>query len=258
MQINIKTYFEDTMKYFQGQELPCDRHHLLVACMPKSGSTWLRTTLSMLPDFTFAPLVNGWDRREQEFSEVQLILFHRVNYISQLHIRYSEPTAKLMKRFSIRPIFLSRDIFDIVPSIRDHLRRESTRGSAAYILPDTPEWPNERIEEFLVEMALPWYFNLYLCWTECDDKLMVNYADMKEDMGAVVRTICDHHGVEVTDADIQKAVDGANQRDTRKNKAKTGRGKSLSDETRAKILHMASYYPDMDFSPIGITAEMRK
>ena len=105
MKIQLNQHLEDYVRYLQSREVqPSGHHHLLIACMPKSGSTWLRTVLCGLNDLQWLSPVNGWDRREHELSEMLLLLFHRQSYVTQLHLRYSLPTAELMRKFALKPI----------------------------------------------------------------------------------------------------------------------------------------------------------
>src|SRR5687767_14488637 len=164
MQTDLEIHLGDYVNFLLKQEMSCQHHRLLLACMPKSGSTWLATMLACLPGFRPAVLVNGHDRREQELSEIQLLLNQRWNYVSQMHLRYSEPTARLIQTFSLKPIVLVRNIFDIVPSIHDHWHCESVRGPSCYLKNAMTNWPSDKIDEFIVDMGLPWYFNFFLSW----------------------------------------------------------------------------------------------
>jgi hypothetical protein len=253
MEINLKENLEDYIRFILGYDVPCEHNHLLLACMPKSGSTWLSTMLSSLPGFEAVTLVNGWDRREQELSEIQLLLHHHSNYVSQMHIRYSEPTAALMHRFTLKPIVLVRNIFDIVPSIRDHWNHEGVRGPACYLSTNLTDWPPDKIDEFIVDMGLPWYFNF--SWRECEDKLLLTYEELRLDPRQAMARICDHYAIGVTATQIDDAISKAKRKSTRLNKAEVGRQESISNAARKTIVTMASYYEEVDFTPIGIQLE---
>jgi hypothetical protein len=255
MQIELNTHLEDYVHYILGHNIKNSYQHLLLACMPKSGSTWLSSILSNLPGFQAAQLVNGWERREQELSEVHLLLNHRCNYVAQMHIRYSQPTAALIQRFSLKPVLLVRNIFDIVPSIRDHWISHGTEGPACYLKEAPTDWPQDRIDKFIVDMGFPWYFNFFLSWTECEHKLLVTYEELRQNPQRIVERICEYHEIEATPSEINDSIRKVLPQSTRLNKAQVGRGRQLSCETKQRILEMASYYEGIDFTPIGISAE---
>lgn len=252
MEINLQENLEDYIRFLMGHEVHCNHHHLLVACMPKSGSTWLASMLSSLPGFESVALVNGWDRREQELSEIQLLLHHRSHYVSQMHIRYSEPTAVLIRRFKLKPIVLVRNIFDIVPSIRDHWNNEGMRGPMCYFNTDLSNWPRDKIDEFIVDIGLPWYFNFFLTWMECADKLLLTYDELHDNPHQAVTNMCELYSIPVTESQISEAVSKGSGKSTRLNKAQIGRRDSVSEIARQKIYSLASYYDGVDFTPIGI------
>ncbi|WP_448534434.1 sulfotransferase domain-containing protein [Parathermosynechococcus lividus] len=228
------------------------RHHLLIACMPKSGSTYLMAIIGHLPKMRIVRLVPGYDRREQELDISRLLAADGFNYVSQHHTRFSEPTKILLDRFCIHPIVLVRNIFDVVISIRDHLRNEGVVSPIAYINPEAIQWDDERLERFIVQMAIPWYFNFYLSWLDCNSKTLVRYEDLIRTPESVILSICDSASIQCNSEKITEAVQSAQQAFTRKNVGVAGRGQGLSHENRRMIYEMASYYTGIDFSPIGL------
>lgn len=90
---------------------------VVVAALPKSGSTFLTELLARLPGMRTAYPVPGYDRREQELcaeslrQEVHNTRFMRQlwrrqalagaapprGFVAQLHLRHSEPTAALLR-----------------------------------------------------------------------------------------------------------------------------------------------------------------
>jgi hypothetical protein len=250
----VRATVPDYAKYVLQTANPVDQPHVLVACMPKSGSTWLTSVLARLPGLSEVALVPGWGRREQELSELRLILGHQRAYVSQMHLRWSEPTGRLLSYFGVRPVVLVRDLHDVIPSLRDHFRYEGVDGSFAYVPADIGRWSDDRIEDFLVDLVVPWYLNFYVSWLDCPDPRLVRYEDLMFDMFGVVRGICGYAGVAASDAQIRDAMWAASQAPTRKNVGGTGRGAALSARSRSHIARLASYYPGVDFSPIGIGA----
>ncbi|MHC5059451.1 MAG: methyltransferase domain-containing protein [Planctomycetota bacterium] len=246
----------DYLEYHAGRSFASDRHRILLACLPKSGSTYLARMLSLRPGWSKAPLVTGYGRREQELSVERLLAAHRAygNYVAQHHVRYSDVTRRLMERFVLKPVVLVRNIFDAAVSVRDHLLDELPAISQAYVPADIAGWDEERQFHFIADMVMPWYFNFFASWADCPDKLLVAYEEMHADAFAVVRRIADHYGLGVADGEIRAAVEeaGGSGEATRKNKGVLGRGDGLPDDVKRKIADLARYYEGVDFSIIGL------
>lgn len=252
------TLDSDTLiRSFAVERLPCDSHHILVACFPKSGSTWLSEILSALPGFARADLVPVYDRREQELAFERLLAAHHLNYVAQHHCRYSAATQHCLRAFSIKPVILVRDIFDCVVSVKDQIDRglndPVTRiGPLAYVPRVYDEWPDEARLNFVVDMCIPWYFNFFVGWQDCGDGVWVRYEDLLADPHATVRHIAEVFAIDASGAEIDTALAAAAHQPTRRNVAVAGRGRMLSDAQRRRIERFAAYYPLRDFSMIGI------
>ncbi|MHC4505615.1 MAG: class I SAM-dependent methyltransferase [Planctomycetota bacterium] len=246
----------DYLAYLRGRTFASEHHRVLLACFPKSGSTYLARVLSLLPGYSKVALVTGYGRREQELSAEKLLAAHRSSgdYVAQHHVRCSAATERLMGQFGLKPVVLVRNIFDTIVSIRDHLRSEPPDIAQAYVPPDIGEWNDERTFRFIVDMIVPWYFNFFASWSQCVDKLLVTYEDVHADVLGVVRGIGNRYGLDLAGDDIRSAVEEANRQgaDTRKNRAVLGRGGSLPDEVRAKVAGLARYYEGIDFAAIGL------
>jgi len=245
------------LRSFAVDTLPCDSHHILVACFPKSGSTWLSEVLSTLPGFAKIDLVPVYDRREQELAFERLLVAHHLDYVAQHHCRYSLATEHCLRAFSLRPVVLVRNIFDCVVSLKDHIDRgthdPATRiGPLAHVPDAYYGFSQEARLDFVVDMCAPWYFNFFIGWQGCKEGLWVRYEDMLADPHATVRRITETFEIGASDAAIDAALATAAHRPTRRNVAVTGRGQTLSAAQRRRIEQFASYYPVRDFSLIGI------
>ena len=97
--------------------------HVLIACMPKSGSTFLADVISQCPGFRRAILTPSAGRREQEIDEQLLRKHGKVSYVAQHHVRNSEWTSEMCRTYGVTPIVLVRSLQDVVVSLRDHMRR---------------------------------------------------------------------------------------------------------------------------------------
>lgn len=240
----------DFQDCYAGKRLPCDHKHVLLACMPKSGSTYLSALIQNLPGFQAANLVGTYEGREQELVSEQLIGFHRGHYVAQHHVRHHSATQKFMFQFSLTPVVMVRNLYDIVFSTYDHMVRESTIGPAACVPGDMMSRPKEEVLSFIVDMIIPWYFNFYCSWQQCHEKLVLNYDSWVRNPLDTLRRVTTYIGHDVGEDDLRRAVETANGANVRFNKGVTGRGQDLPGALKDQIARYAAYYRDQDFSGI--------
>ena len=205
-------------------------------------------------------LVSSYDRKEQVIDARKLmnISFRKNVYFVHQHCRNCLETELFIDSANIIPFLQYRDIFDTVLSYYDHLNNESLVAPMAYM--DDINWEiisdNKGID-YVIDMIIPWYFNFYAGWLSSDfykeDKLFcIGYESLKKDTFSEVKKLLAALGMDYDDDYIKKAIDLSQGQQTRKNKAKVGRGNKLSEDQKEKIIRMAQYYPEIDFSIIGI------
>ena len=232
-----------TARYMAGASVANDRHHILVACMPKSGSSLVTRTIGSLPGFRVASIVQGYDRNEQELSELELLRFHNTNYATQNHIRYSAPLARLMADFNMRPLVLTRNIFDVIVSMRDHFKNVSLTWPLAYVPPKLLDRPDEDIDLFIAEMMVPWYLNFFMSWCDCDSAVWLSYETYTTDPLTRLEETLPNLGVNITRAKTYGAIQAADKsRLKTKNKGVPGRGKAVAPAVVDRIYRLSAYY----------------
>ena len=231
-----------------------ERHAVLLACVPKSGSTYLRRIFTQLPGFSGASLVPGYGRREQELSRERLveITAQPDSFVAQHHVRYSAVTAGYIAEFGLKPLVLVRNIFDTAVSLIDFMR-VAPLNPVAVIPREFADWDDEQAAAFITTMYIPWYFNFFLTWQSCPEKALVTYEELTADPAGTVKRICAQLGIDVDDAEVTAAVTApALEGTTRLNQGITGRGESLPESCKQQIRSMAAFYAGRDFSPLGL------
>jgi hypothetical protein len=244
---------------------------ILLACMPKSGSTFLSQIISDIPQMRREQLVPSSHRREQELDEDRISRANNRNYllrslwskgkfpgtpkpigwIAQHHTRCSQETLALIDKYKVTPVVLVRNIYDIVPSLFDHLTSNSPLMSMAYF---ENSMINNKDEcyEFIVEMIIPWYFNFFVSWKNHGGIKFVLYEELIKDPLDISCGIFEHANIEIEKSLIASAIDKAKSGYTRLNRGISGRGNELPLHLCEKINRYAKFYPNVDFRDIGI------
>ena len=69
--------------------------------------------------------------------------------------------------------------------------------------------------------------------------------------------VAEHTGVPLERSDIQRTISEVNPYENRKNVGVTGRGEALAEETKALLARYRCFYPEVDFSLIGMDEQGR-
>lgn len=220
--------------------------HILVACMPKSGSSFLSNCLTAYKGFRVGILVPDYGVREQEMCELRLEKFNKHAYVAQLHVRNSEWTQKLIQRYGMTHVVLVRDLLDVVASIRDHVRKLFHFGSLITLTERHRDISDDELDSLIVQFAMPWYISFYAGWRKDPKALFLNYEDVTADPVAAMSKIFDKAKFDYTPAEIDAALEKVNgkQERNRFNKGVKGRGQSILPETRQKLVDMMAHYPE--------------
>jgi len=239
-----------------------DKKLIVVAAVPRSGSTFLANTLvksTGLPPFR---LCSGYATNEHDLYLPALCLMNRYGCVSQLHVKGTFHNAILMRTFGIKPVLLVREIDDIVVSLMHDLRRKALKpglgtGVSGYSFlwqdQSTNDLSDERLLDMIIDLAVPWFVNFYVSWHRlCEqaavDALWVTYESMLANKEATLRQILDFLGL--PDVPIDPELLEIRYHTFRE--GRRGRGSwILSAAQRARIRDQFSYYPGIDFGKYG-------
>lgn len=228
------------------------RNQILLACMPKSGSTFLSNLVGRIDGFRKTRLTAAYDRIEQEIDPRAALRRARHSYIAQHHVKYNENTAYVVDTFDITPVVLVRNIFDCVVSLRDHLRRESVDMPMALFEESHLGLSDGELEDMIVALAMPWYIDFYVSWCRRRDALWLTYEDVKENTYHAVQMVLNHAGRPASSQEVEASLKLASASTDRLNKGISGRGTELSERNKDTIKYYCSFYPHVDFSLIGV------
>jgi hypothetical protein len=244
--------------FIAGRISPNRKHVWLVAA-PKSGSTWLSELLADLLGWQTNRLVRWYHRREPEVELRAMLPYTDCNLFSHhQHCRFSDPTRAFIEQFRVRVVLQGRNLFDTVVSCRDHLLQEDLAIPMAYADRSFLDLSEERQLSFVVDLIVPWYLNFYGSWFAAKqsgevDFHWVNYSDLRQDTRGTLQNILRSMGESRTEDQVSAAIDRVAKAPTRLNVGKNGRGAAtLLPVHIERILQLRSYYPALDFSPIGL------
>jgi len=227
------------------RSLTGQRSHVLVACMPKSGSTFLTDVIAAVPGFRRAVLVPAYGRREQELDEFCLRQFDRFDFVAQNHVHFSDWTAEMCGDYGLAPIVLVRSLLDVIVSLRDHLRNDGPVSPIYFVESHHAALDDAQLELMIARLALPWYINFYMSWRQAPDALMIHYEDLTAQPREVIGKVLAFSGAVVSPAEIEAAiaqVRGAGA--SRFNVGRAGRGAKLRPEVLRAVLELIEFYPE--------------
>jgi uncharacterized membrane protein YkvA (DUF1232 family) len=226
------------------------RVHILLACMPKSGSTFVADMIGQLPGFYLAPLIPIAGRREQELDELCLQKADDSDYVAQVHVRHSDWTEDMCRDYGLTPVVLVRNLFDVVVSLRDHVRNESASWPNFFAEPHHGKLDDDALELMIAQLALPWYINFYMGWRRASDVLMIDYDEVVQAPTKVVNDILDFADARVPAADVNATIAKVRAiNESRFNVGVAGRGRGLSPATVRAVLELVAHYPEADADP---------
>jgi hypothetical protein len=226
------------------------RSHILVACMPKSGSTFLTDVIAELPGFHRAVLVPAYGRREQELDETCLRREDRFDYVAQNHVQYSDWTAQMCGDYGVAPVVLVRSLLDAIVSLRDHLRNEGPGSPIFYVDRHHASLDDARLELLIARLALPWYLGFYMSWRQSPDALMINYEDLAARPRETIGKVLNFSGAGARPEEIDAAVARVRSAGAgRFNVGVAGRGRSLKPDVLRAVLELIDFYPEAAEDP---------
>lgn len=238
---------------------PLKKSKTLIACFPKSGSSYISRTLAAILDNEFIFIAGSRNNkidREILLTNEQILTFDKLKqhagkrFVSQAHCLATDRNIGLIKYFDITTIVLVRNIFDICISLRDHILNDANKKQiVAVISPEFPTWPEERQLDLIVDMFVPWYIKFYVSWHNCP-QLMVSYEDMVNDQIEFFRSLLEHCGYKFSEHEIESKLNLDLQPEGRFNKGVVGRGNRLSQDQKNRILALLTYYPEVNFDMI--------
>ena len=232
--------------------------HVFIACVPKSGSTFLKNILLSLTGYRDAFMVYTPGQFEQDLYLPILDSVAHLDTVTQQHCRASDANVQMMQAFGIRPVVLVRNIFDCVISLLDFYNGGAFANS--FFREDYRSLDEDTRIDLLIDHLVPWYFEFVASWSLVEKQrrlelMWLSYDDLIKDKPKAVEDVLGFYGLAAPSRGIVKRISEIEfeKRGTRFNKGVAGRGASrLSDVQKQRIERYARYYPMTDFTRIGL------
>jgi hypothetical protein len=238
----------DAFLLVEGKQMLGNADILLVASQPKSGSTFFCTAIAKLLRYQGAVLVPDWNRREQEIDGGIIKKYKRSfarGYVAHSHVRNSAATTKLTQQHGIRTLVMVRNLYDVIPSIRDHIRKESLDWPMAWLTESHKALPDEALEYAIARLMMPWYMNFYMSWRSDPKAWFLSYEEMIGNPPAALMNASWALGYGRPPlAEAEAAATAARGNGARFNIGVAGRGRDLSDRTKQAVADVLNLYPE--------------
>ena len=230
--------------------IPSKKPHIIIACMPKSGSTFLSRLIGELPGFSHVGLVESWDGREQEFDAARLSRYNRRPYVAQQHSKYNSHLQIFIEQYRLTPIVQVRNFADCVISLRDFYRKR--KGQSAFVAFEQShrDLPDAEFEEAIARFVMPWYVQFYVTWRTAPTAHFFDYDEVISDPVQTVKNILVAAGVTPNFRHIETALERIGSQDTNFNVGKSERGKNICPAAKKTIGRLMDFYPDLKDDPL--------
>ncbi len=241
-----------------------EQSRVLVACQPKSGSTYLSGALGAALDVPRRVLHDSAE--VQELSRRMMEPGLAAGFVGQSHILPTKNAVRLLNEMEVSVVVLERSIADCLVSLYDmYLERiESQQGvwKGEFISqfgifgPFFLEMSPENRLDYLIECAAPWYFKFTAGWRSealglYRAPVFVRYEEFFHTPGGSLDTVLVALGLARDARDRQMPSLETDAKSLRFNVGKVGRGAEiLTPEQQRRLWKMAEV--QLSRTPVSI------
>lgn len=236
-----------------------DGRLIVISAMPKSGSTFLSRAVASASGYAHSFLAYAYGNAEQELYLPAVIDAYGRGTVTQQHFKANQHNLEILNAFRIRPVVLTRNVFDALVSARDHLVQENLANlPGVHVSREFRDLEPERQLDFVIDLFAPWYVAFFVSWHHAEGAgvpfLWMTYEEAVADWPGAVSRVLEFGGRSRPAEDVAGAVaalTGAPRERTRLNHGTVGRGVSLlSLAQRERVLRLTRHYSAVDFSRI--------
>jgi len=202
---------------------------IFIAGLPKSGTTWLRAMLAILPGYNIRPIFDpaGTINRNDISDDIFQSLPKGRYSIIKTHTKYSEENFKIITRHADRFIVMIRDLRDMCVSRYNHIKNDRTHHQCQSY--------NELNKDQGIMDSINAAYKHHVPWVESWRKaandhpnkiLVVRYEQLNQALKETLKKVFRFYDLEVDasiidkmlqtqlkgEADIQKSLEGIENR----------------------------------------------
>ena len=236
-----------------------NKHRLLIAVPHNSGTTYLANLLAnyIVPDIKYFHAADGYDGCDHVLSRYKLeqIKSKNLSFVAPLHTRASPYLVTMSKEYSIKPIVMTRNLFDCMVSIKERIVRyqHKTKASSGLVfshtIPAHRNMTDVEIERYIIKFVIPWYISFYASWKSANiESIWITYEDLVTNTEACLSRVLESVHIDPNLQAIKNAIKKSSEDNTRLNVGKVGRGRDLSIAYRSEVAELLRMYPGIDFA----------
>lgn len=233
---------------------------ILVACMPKSGSTFLSAVLGELLGYPRQRLCLSYTNEENVLFVGKMVTLSKTDKIAQEHCKASSLTLAQLQAFNVETVVLVRNIYDALVSMRDMAVTKGNGSVTAWFHQDLPNLDDETVLDAVIAKWAHWYVEFFVSWFRAtrDDQVKADiwrYEDIMADKTAAVRDMCQHLDISAPVERITQTIEAleGDRNRSRINVGISGRGlQVLSPRQVEYVQSLTRFYPDVDFTALGL------
>ena len=229
---------------------------ILVACHPKSGSTYISESLRS--HFNVLACLLHDSPEVQELSQSKVNPKNLAGFVGHNHILPTKNALKLIRAAGIQVVVLERALADCLMSMRDmYIERVTSqqgvwRGEFVSVFgvfgPDFLRLSNESQMDYLIACAAPWYLKFSAAWRSPTVDLplapvFIRYEDFFRSKEEGLAQLIQDLGVKALGTGRGLSEEDQESKRVRFNVGRVGRGaESLTETQMAQLWHMAQIH----------------
>jgi hypothetical protein len=242
--------------------------YYLVNGLPKSGSSYLYNLMEKLTGAEKIFLSNpDFRTAEQDLYLPSLIDAANIRSLSRQHFRANDQNVAYLRKLSISPVILVRNIFDIVVSFRDTLVEGIPKlcqpyysySVLGYFDHEYLKLDRQAQYDFIIKTCASWCLNFVASWANAERNgvpvLWVKYEDLVAEPVSTLSRIARLYDLNASEEDVARCINDARgeNRANNFNRGIAGRGASeLTASQKREIADCAGLYRRVDFSCLGL------
>lgn len=247
---------------------------IVITGASRTGATLLGNSLLEISKLNWFRLSSSYFNNENDLYLPALCIADRDRCLSVLHMRATLPNCAWIRLFGIKVVISVRNIFDLVVTLTQYIRSSKTHPNFmdGYSSPsmmwfdgNQEKLSDEALMDMVVDLYIPWIIQFYVSWYTVTSRgeveaIWVTFEDLKKDTDKTVQKVLDFCELEAyLPQDSWQQVYANNPKEaqdilrTFKNDVPRSYWEGLmTNEHQDKIRRYAEYYPDVNFTMIGL------